>query len=174
MKLILASASPRRAQILRDAAIPFIVLSSAVDETPVPGEAPYDYVQRLADAKAELAAARAVGPSIVIAADTVVTVDDHIIGKPCSREDARRVLEKLSGRTHSVITGVTVIRLPDAERRGVAGKHARGLFDVLCLVAIHDGALVVLDAPGPLANLERYRIPAQFGNRDLHRGTCPQ
>jgi septum formation protein len=118
MKLILASASPRRAEILRDAAIPFIVLSSAVDETPIPGEQPHEYVQRLADAKAELVAARAVGPAIVIAADTVVTLDGRIIGKPHSTENARQLLEKLSGRKHSVITGVTLIRLPDAERRG--------------------------------------------------------
>jgi septum formation protein len=117
MKLILASASPRRAQILRDAGIPFSVLSSAVDETPFPGESPQDHVQRLADAKAELVAARAVGPAIVIAADTVVTLEGRIIGKPSSTDDARQVLERLSGRTHSVITGVTLIRLPDAERR---------------------------------------------------------
>jgi septum formation protein len=117
MKLILASASPRRAQILRDAGIPFSVLSSAVDETPFPEETPFDHVQRLADAKAELVAARAVGPAIVIAADTVVTLEGRIIGKPSSTDDARQVLERLSGRTHSVITGVTLIRLPDAERR---------------------------------------------------------
>ena len=116
MKLILASASPRRAEILRNAGIPFAVLSSAVDETPFPGESPQDHVQRLADAKAELVAARAVGPAIVIAADTVVTLEGRIIGKPSSTDDARQVLERLSGRTHSVITGVTLIRLPDAER----------------------------------------------------------
>src|SRR5271154_1948096 len=117
MKLILASASPRRAEILRNAGIPFSVLSSAVDETPFPDETPQQHVQRLADAKAELVAARAVGPAIVIAADTVVTLDGRIIGKPHSTDDARRVLERLSGQTHSVITGVTIIRLPDAERR---------------------------------------------------------
>jgi nucleoside triphosphate pyrophosphatase len=116
MKLILASASERRAQILRDAGIPFIQLSSAIDETPYPGEAPYDLVQRLATAKAELVAARALGPAIVIAADTEVTLDGHIFGKPKSSDDARHMLERLSGRTHSVITGVTLIRLPDAER----------------------------------------------------------
>jgi len=70
MKLILASSSPRRAEILRDAGLPFTMLSSAVDETPYPGESPQDLVQRLAIAKAELAAARAVGPAIVIGADT--------------------------------------------------------------------------------------------------------
>jgi septum formation protein len=117
MKLILASASPRRAEILREAAIPFIVLSSAVDETPFPGESPQDHVQRLAIAKAELVAARAVGPAIVIAADTVVTLEGRILGKPRSSDDARRMLESLSGRTHAVVTGVALIRLPDAEQR---------------------------------------------------------
>jgi septum formation protein len=116
MKLILASASTRRAEILRDAGFHFSVLSSAIDETPYSGENPQDLVQRLAVAKAELVAARAVGPAIIIAADTEVTLDGHIFGKPRSSDDARRMLEKLSGRTHSVLTGVALIRLPDAER----------------------------------------------------------
>lgn len=117
MKLILASASTRRAEVLRDAGFSFIVLSSAVDETPFPGESVNDHVHRLAEAKAELVAARAVGPAIVIAADTVVALEGRIFGKPRSSDEARHMLEKLSGRTHSVITGVAVIRLPDAERR---------------------------------------------------------
>jgi nucleoside triphosphate pyrophosphatase len=117
MKLILASASPRRAEILREAGFAFTILSSAVDETPMPGESPQDLVQRLAVAKAELVAARAVGPAIVIAADTVVTLEGTILGKPRTTDDARQMLEKLSGRTHSVFTGVSLIRLPDAERR---------------------------------------------------------
>ena len=116
MKLILASASERRAGILRDAGISFTVMSSAVDETPSPGESPHDLVQRLAAAKAELVAARAVGPAIVIAADTIVTLEGHIFGKPRSSDDARHMLEKLSGLTHAVVTGVALIRLPDAER----------------------------------------------------------
>jgi septum formation protein len=116
-KLILASASTRRADILRDAGIPFAVMSSAVDETPIPGESAHDLVQRLADAKAELVAARAVGPAIVIAADTVILLEGNVLGKPRTSDDARNMLEKLSGRTHSVVTGVTLIRLPDAERR---------------------------------------------------------
>ena len=116
-KLILASASPRRAQILRDAGFTFTVLSSAVDETPIPGESAQDLVQRLADAKAELVAARAVGPAIVIAADTAVLIDGEILGKPRTADDAHQMLTRLSGHTHSVVTGVTVIRLPDAERR---------------------------------------------------------
>ena len=116
MKLILASASERRAGILRDADFSFTVMSSAVDETPGPGESPHDLVQRLAAAKAELVAARAVGPAIVIAADTIVTLEGRIFGKPRSSDDARHMLEKLSGRTHAVVTGVALIRLPDAER----------------------------------------------------------
>jgi len=116
MKLILASASPRRAEILRDAGYHFTVVSSAIDETPFAGESPHDLVLRLAEAKAELAAARAVGPAIIIAADTEVVLDSHIFGKPRSSDDARRMLTKLSGRSHSVLTGVAVVRLPDAER----------------------------------------------------------
>jgi septum formation protein len=117
VKLILASSSPRRAEILRDAGISFSVLSSAIDETPIPGETPQQHVQRLADAKGELVAARALGPSLIISADTVVVLDGQILGKPRSTDEARRMLELLSGRTHSVITGVTVQRLPEMERR---------------------------------------------------------
>jgi septum formation protein len=117
MKLILASASPRRAQILRDAGISFSVLSSAVDETPYPNETPQQMVARLANAKAELVAARAIGPAILVAADTVVAVDGQILGKPRSTDEARRMLQLFSGRTHSVITGVSIIRLPEMERR---------------------------------------------------------
>jgi septum formation protein len=117
MKLILASSSPRRAEILANAGLPFSVLSSAVDESPSPGEKPAALVQRLANAKADLVAARAVGPAIVLAADTVVVLDDKILGKPRSTEDARLMLQQLSGRTHSVLTGVALVRLPDGERR---------------------------------------------------------
>ena len=117
MKLILASASPRRAEVLRDAGFHFTVLSSAIDETPYPDESPQDLVLRLAQSKADLAAARAVGPAILIAADTEVVLDGHIFGKPRSSDDARSMLEKLSGRLHTVLTGVALIRLPDVERR---------------------------------------------------------
>jgi len=122
MKLILASASARRAEILHDAGLSFVVLSSAVDETPVAGESPAELVQRLADAKAELVSARAVGPAIIIAADTEVVIDGLVLGKPRTSEDARQMLAKLSGRTHSVLTGVTLIRLPDAIQ-GRAGRY---------------------------------------------------
>jgi septum formation protein len=115
-KLILASASPRRAEILHNAGYAFAVMHSAIDETPIPGEPAETMVQRLADAKAELVAARSVGPAIVIAADTAVVIGTQILGKPRTTEDARQMLQSLSGKTHSVVTGVTLIRLPDVER----------------------------------------------------------
>jgi septum formation protein len=117
MKLILASSSQRRAEILANAGLPFSVLSSAVDESPYPGEAAAALVQRLANAKADLVTARAVGPAIILAADTEVVLDDQILGKPSSMQDARHMLQQLSGRTHAVLTGVALIRLPDGERR---------------------------------------------------------
>jgi septum formation protein len=116
-KLILASASPRRAEILHNAGYAFTVVSSAIDETPIPGESAEAMVRRLADAKAELVAARSVGPAIVIAADTAVLIGAQILGKPRTTEDARQMLQSLSGMTHSVITGVSLVRLPDGERR---------------------------------------------------------
>ena len=117
MKLILASSSSRRAEILANAGLPFRVLSSAVDESLHPGETPAALVQRLANDKADLVTARAVGPAIVLGADTVVVLDDKILGKPHSTEEARHMLQQLSGRTHSVLTGVALVRLPDGERR---------------------------------------------------------
>jgi septum formation protein len=116
-RLILASASPRRAEILHNAGYAFAVVSSAIDETPIPGETAEAMVQRLADAKAELVAARSVGPAIVIAADTAVIIGTQILGKPRTTEDARQMLRSLSGVTHSVVTGVSLVRLPDGERR---------------------------------------------------------
>src|SRR5215831_2702582 len=117
MKLILASSSPRRARILSDAGLQFSVLSSAVDETPAPNETPEALVVRLANAKADLAAARAVGPAIVVAADTTVVCEAKILNKPESADEARAMLQLLSGRAHSVLTGVALVRLPDNQRR---------------------------------------------------------
>lgn len=117
MKLILASSSPRRAEILRDAGLAFQVISSGVDETPAAGESPQELVLRLAETKADLVAWRAVGPAIIIAADTIVALDGRILSKPHMADQARSMLEQLSGRTHAVHTGLALIRLPDGERR---------------------------------------------------------
>jgi septum formation protein len=116
MKLILASASPRRAEILRNAGIPFETHAAILDESRRPGELRADYVRRLALAKAR-AAASGMGDSadrLSIGADTVVIAADEILGKPESPEDARRMLRLLSGAVHEVHTGLAVIRRPGA------------------------------------------------------------
>jgi len=130
--LYLASGSPRRAEILRDAHIHYEKASAAVDESAHTGESGLERVLRLAHAKAE-AGARSVqqaSPSdartacanapamdaLVIGADTEVVIDGEVLGKPESDEHAQRMLRRLAGRTHEVITGVTVIRLPDGAR----------------------------------------------------------
>lgn len=105
--LILASASPRRAELLRNAGISFTVDPAHVPEEPSPGEAPLAYAQRLARDKALAVLARHLEDT-VLGADTVVVVDEHLLEKPIDSGDAARMLRSLSGRTHEVITGVCV------------------------------------------------------------------
>jgi septum formation protein len=107
--LILASASPRRQDLLRSAGIAFTVQPADIDESPLPGEIPRGYAQRLARVKA-LAVARLHLQSFVLGADTIVLVDEVILGKPKDVADAARMLRMLSGRTHEVITGVSLAR----------------------------------------------------------------
>lgn len=109
--LVLASASPRRADLLRAAGFDFDVQPAEADETVHAGETPAEYVRRVAEAKARAVIAAA-GGRIVIAADTTVVVDDEILGKPADAADAARMLRLLSGRWHQVATGVTVVRGP--------------------------------------------------------------
>jgi septum formation protein len=103
--LILASASPRRAELLRAAGIDFEIVRADIDESVLEGEAPAQHVTRLAAAKARAVIVRA-DDRPVLAADTVVVVDDQILGKPSDSSDARRMLRMLSGRSHEVLTGV--------------------------------------------------------------------
>lgn len=117
MRLVLASASPRRAEVLRDAGIVFEALSVRVDETRWHNEAGAHLVRRLAKAKAAAAAERISGAAIVIGADTEVVVDGDVLGKPAAMLDAREMLRRLSGRVHEVITGLEFIRLPDRATR---------------------------------------------------------
>jgi septum formation protein len=116
MKLVLASASPRRAEILRNAGIAFETHAAVLDESRLPGELRADYVRRLALAKARRVAGaqRDSDNSIFIGADTVVVVGDEILGKPESPDDARRMLRLLSGAVHEVHTGLAVVRRPGA------------------------------------------------------------
>lgn len=104
--IILASASPRRSELLRAAGIDFTVRVADVDETPLPNEPPRDYVRRLARDKASAVAARVESGAAVLGADTSVIFGAEILGKPRDREDARQMIERLSGAWHEVITGV--------------------------------------------------------------------
>jgi septum formation protein len=111
MKLILASSSPRRAEVLRNAGFTFEIRPAPVDETRHPHESAEAYVERIAEAKARAAAAQAREsgePAIIIAADTTVLIDGHILEKPTDAADARRMLRLLSGRTHEVLTALAV------------------------------------------------------------------
>ena len=105
---MLASQSPRRADILRQAGIPFTVRAVSVDETPLPREKPEEYVRRLAEAKAF--AVDATPDETVLGADTTVVTGDQMLVKPDDAADARRMLEALSGRCHDVLTGICLRR----------------------------------------------------------------
>jgi septum formation protein len=117
MKIALASASPRRAEILRNAGISFESCAVIFDETRRPGELRADYVRRLALGKARTAAVqyREMEDCLFIGADTVVVAGDEILGKPESEVDARRMLRLLSGSVHEVHTGVAIVRRPGSQ-----------------------------------------------------------
>jgi septum formation protein len=105
--LVLASRSPRRREILRQAGIPFVVRPVDVDETLLPGEAARDYVTRIALEKARAdAAGLTVDGEIVLSADTTVVIQGEILAKPLDASDARRMLHMLSGQRHEVLTGI--------------------------------------------------------------------
>jgi septum formation protein len=106
--IVLASASPRRADLLRAAGIAFLVDVADVNESVRRGEAPAGYVQRLAEEKARAVAARHPG-RVVLGADTTVVAGAAILGKPSGPDDARAMLRQLSGRAHDVLTGVSVV-----------------------------------------------------------------
>jgi len=104
--VVLASASPRRAELLRAAGVEFIIRPAQVDESVQDGEAARDYVLRLAIEKAQ--AVPRVNTDVVLAADTTVVLDDEVLGKPADEADAVRMLRRLAGRSHEVLTGVCV------------------------------------------------------------------
>ncbi|RMG28344.1 MAG: septum formation inhibitor Maf [Gammaproteobacteria bacterium] len=124
--VVLASASPRRRELLHQIGVPFRQDVVAIDESPRPGEAPRAHVLRLARAKAEavVAAGRA-GGLPVLGADTVVVIDGEILGKPSDADQARAMLRRLSGRAHEVLTAVAV---SDGRRRAEAVSVSRVYF----------------------------------------------
>jgi septum formation protein len=107
--LVLASASPRRRELLERLGLALVVAAVDIDETPRPGERPADYVRRVAGAKCDAAvAARAGEPLAVLAADTTVIAAGEILGKPADADDARRMLGRLAGRRHEVATAYRI------------------------------------------------------------------
>ncbi len=108
-KLILASGSPRRSEILTSVGWEFEKIVADIDESEIEGESPENYVQRLAREKAEVVAAN--NPNrIVLGADTTVVINQQIIGKPTDLDDAQRMLRLLSGNWHEVLTGVAIVK----------------------------------------------------------------
>jgi septum formation protein len=125
--LVLASASPRRAEILRAVGWPFETLAAQIDETPRASEEPARYVERLAREKAE-AVAQSVPGRLVLGADTTVVVDDLMLGKPLDEKDAIRMLRSLNGRWHEVLTGVALVRAGDEKQSLVSHQVTRVRF----------------------------------------------
>lgn len=140
-KLILASASPRRAEILRNARFDFAVVPAHIDESRRPNEPPADYVRRLAEEKArtvarQLANDAANDSTFIIGADTVVVIDTDILGKPSSAANAREMLRRLSGNPHVVYTGLAVLQRNGAAHTAV--EKTRVTFEPLSEKEIED------------------------------------
>jgi len=109
VRLILASGSPRRRELLAQAGFEFEVRAADIDETQRVGEAPIGYVRRLALEKAQ-AVAKSAADAVVLGADTTVVLDGEVLGKPLDVADAERMLRRLSGRTHQVHTGIAMVK----------------------------------------------------------------
>src|SRR5882724_2270896 len=108
-KLVLASASPRRRELLTQVDVRFDVLTADIDESVIAGESPEVYTQRLALEKAQAVLVRCDAEAFVLGADTTVSVDGVLLGKPADADDATRMLRMLQGRPHEVITGVALV-----------------------------------------------------------------
>jgi nucleoside triphosphate pyrophosphatase len=135
-RLILASQSPRRKELLSILGIPFNVVPSSIDETPTPGEDPTGFVIRVARDKGMEVASR-VQQSLVLSADTIVTIDGEILNKPEDERDAVRMLRKLSGRVHEVYTAVCVInQVREETLEGL--DRTQVWFEVMTDEQIHD------------------------------------
>jgi len=123
--LYLASGSPRRRELLTQIGVAFTPLSASIDETPLPGESPLAYVERLALGKAlaGLALLDAADPApVVLGADTAVVLDDRILGKPVDEADALAMLAALSGREHQVLTAIALVSGQRREVRSVSSR----------------------------------------------------
>jgi septum formation protein len=156
-KLILASGSPRRAEILNAVGWEFEKYSADIDETEFVGEKPKDYVQRLAQSKAVIIAKKYPG-ALVLGADTIVVIDNKIIGKPKDLAEAEKMLRTLSGKWHEVLTGVAlVIFLDGKQKTKVRQQRTRVKF-----AEINDAEIKLLVEKGePLDKAGAYAVQAQ-------------
>jgi nucleoside triphosphate pyrophosphatase len=123
-KLVLASGSPRRAEILERAGWPHEIIVAGIDETVLENEDPAAYVQRLARSKAEAVANR-LEEGLVLGADTTVVVANQILGQPADDDDARRMLRLLNAKWHDVLTGIAVVRVGGETRVGYQTTRVR-------------------------------------------------
>jgi septum formation protein len=125
VKLILASGSPRRAEILAAAGIPFEAHRATIDESRLPNESPDVMVERLALAKARSAAGalQIAQQAVVLGADTVVVIDDEVLGKPGTPQRAREMLLRLRGREHLVISGVALLRVAPGKPEAIGDSR---------------------------------------------------
>lgn len=152
-KIVLASGSPRRSEIMNSVGWPFTKDVPDIDESERDGESPEDYVRRLAREKAQAVAGSHPG-EIVLAADTTVVINGRIIGKPTDEAHAREMIEMLSGNWHEVLTGVAVARNGDAE---VGMQRTRVKF-----VSMTDKEIEFLVSEGdPLDKAGAYAVQAQ-------------
>ena len=152
--LVLASRSPRRAEILTQLGVAFIVDAANLDESPVVGESPQEHVLRLATAKCLSVAARHGADAVVLGADTTVDVDGEIFGTPRDIDDARQMLLRLAGRTHHVHTAVCVT----GYRPGHQPGHQTG--EQTSYQAVLDSATVTM-TPIAADALEQYLLTGE-------------
>lgn len=155
--LVLASASPRRAEILRAVGWQFEKITADIDETLFETETPESYVERLARTKAK-AVAEKIESGMVLGADTTVVIDGEVIGKPVDLDDARQMLEKLSGKWHEVLTGVALFK-KDANKLIYRDAHQRTRVKFAKLSASEIEFLVQQGAP--LDKAGAYAVQAQ-------------
>ncbi len=161
-KLILASGSPRRAEILNSVGWEFEKRVADIDETEFLNEKPADYVQRLAREKAETVAAHYEN-ALVLGADTIVVIDGKIIGKPKDLADARRMLKLLSGRWHEVLTGVAILKVQNPKSKIQSPKTVVGIQSTQVKFAeLSDAEIEFLVEKGePLDKAGAYAVQAQ-------------
>ncbi|MCU1286162.1 MAG: maf protein [Acidobacteriales bacterium] len=149
---VLASSSPRRRELLRNAGIDFEVQTADVPEVHIPGESPLDFATRLAIAKAEAVAQRR-PEDFVLGADTIVIVEGEILGKPADADDAARMLRLLSGKCHEVTTAVCLISPNPATGRNTASETTR----------VHMAALTDADIAAYIATKEPMDKAGAYG-----------